>query len=29
VLPRLGQELDIAAMRIGLSEEHLPGHSHG
>jgi NhaP-type Na+/H+ or K+/H+ antiporter len=29
VLHRLEQELDIEAMRIGLGEERLPGHSHG
>jgi CPA1 family monovalent cation:H+ antiporter len=28
VLHRLEQELDIEAMRIGLGEERLPGHSH-
>jgi CPA1 family monovalent cation:H+ antiporter len=28
VLVRLEQELDIEAMRIGLGEERLPGHSH-
>ncbi|HEY7141536.1 MAG TPA: Na+/H+ antiporter [Methylomirabilota bacterium] len=29
ILHRLEQELDIEAMRIGLGEERLPGHSHG
>lgn len=29
VLHRLEQELDIEAIRIGLEEERLPGHSHG
>jgi monovalent cation/hydrogen antiporter len=29
VLHRLEQELDIEAIRIGLGEERLPGHSHG
>jgi Na+/H+ antiporter len=29
VLQRLEQELDIEAMRIGVGEERLPGHSHG
>ncbi len=29
VLHRLEQELDIEAMRIGLGEERLSGHSHG
>jgi len=28
VLHRLAQELDIEAMRIGLGEEGLTGHSH-
>jgi CPA1 family monovalent cation:H+ antiporter len=29
VLHRLEQELDIEAIRIGVGEERLPGHSHG
>ena len=29
VLHRLEQELDIEAIRIGLEEQRLPGHSHG